>query len=330
MDENQTLISIRGKQTKVPLIQIGDINVISSGKWLRVASVKDEDYCEEEPVTDPQRLIKQFKDKGGRADIFSFMQRIPGVSPRYNYPMQWDNAAAIPLANYSEWWNSLSQDTRRNVRLAAKRGAVVQGVQFSDDLIRGIAGIYNEAPFRQGRRFWHYGKDFETVKRENSSYIERSQFIGAYCGSELIGFIKMVYVGKLACIMQILSKSSHQDKRPTNALIAKAVEICAERGVSHLVYCKYVYHKNYQDALTEFKRRNRFQQINFPRYFVPLTLKGRLAIRLNLQLGLAEMLPPGIVAALLKARSKYYESKGQEKIGDKVMMAACVKDPGSA
>jgi len=105
--------------------------------------------------------------------------------------------------------------------------------------------------------------------------------------------------------MQILSRVDQQDKRPTNAMIAKAVEICAEKGVSQLVYCKYVYHKNHPDALTEFKRRNGFKQVNYPRYFVPLTLKGRLAIALKLQLGPLELLPTGLVIALLKIRARY-------------------------
>jgi hypothetical protein len=305
MIETQTQISIRGKQTKVPLVQVGNVELITTGKWLKIASVRDEDYCEGNPVGDPKGTIQRFKNAGGKADIFSFFQRIPDVSPRYEYPMHWDNFAVLPIQNYSDWWASLSQETRRNVRLAGKRGLVVSGVKFSDDFVRGIMGIYNETPLRQGRRFWHYGKDFETVKRDNSSYAERSQFIGAYCGSELIGFIKMVYVDGLASIMQILSRTDQQDKRPTNALLAKAVEICAEKGVSNLVYCKYVYHKNHQDALTEFKRRNGFKQMNYPRYFVPLTLKGRLAIALKLQLGLLEMLPEGVVVALLKARARY-------------------------
>jgi hypothetical protein len=305
MTETQTQISIRGKQTKVPSVKVGNAELVTTGSWLKITSIKDEDFCEGNPAGDPEGLIQQFKNAHGKADIFSFFQWIPDVTPRYEYPMHWDNLAVLPIQSYPDWWGSLSQETRRNVRLAGKRGLVVSGVPFGDDVVRGIMGIYNETPLRQGRRFWHYGKDFATVKSDNSSYVERSQFIGAYCGSEMIGFIKMVFVNKLASIMQILSRTDQQDKRPTNALIAKAVEICAEKGVSHLIYCKYVYHKNHQDALTEFKRRNGFQQINYPRYFVPLTLKGRLAIALKLQLGLLEMLPESVVVALLKVRARY-------------------------
>jgi len=311
MTKTRTNISIRGKQTDVPTICIGDAEIVITGDWLKVASVRDEDYYEGNTLKNPEEVLAQFKVQNEGADIFTFYQRIPNPenSRKFEYPAHWDNAAALPISTYSNWWSSLSQETRRNVRLAAKRGLVVSAVPFDDELVRGIAGIYNESPSRQGRRFWHYGKDFETVKRENGTYADRSQFIAAYCGSELVGFIKIVYVDNLASIMQILSKNSHQDKRPTNALIAKAVEICAEKGVSHLVYCKYVYHQNHQDALTEFKRRNGFQQVNYPRYFVPLTMKGRLAVALNLQLGLSAMLPQRLVVGLLKMRSKYYAAK---------------------
>lgn len=330
MTETRTQISIRGKQTRVPAIRVENADIITTGKWLKTAAIKDEDYFEGNLLSDPARVIARFREQGGQADVFSFFQRIPEILPKFDYPIHWDNAAALPVSSYSQWWENLSQETRRNVRLASKRGLVVSAVPFTDELVRGIMDIYNESPFRQGRCFWHYGKDFDTVKRDNATYADRNQFIAAYCGSELIGFIKIVYVGKLASIMQILSKTAHQNKKPTNALIAKAVEICAEKGVSQLVYCKYVYHQNYQDALTEFKRRSGFKQVNFPRYFVPLTFKGRLAIALKLHLGLTEILPQKVVAMLLEARSKYYTSKLLRPTQDSRPRPSSANDPSPA
>src|SRR6202007_3187530 len=108
---------------------------------------------------------------------------------------------------------------------AEKRGVNVKIAQFDDEFVRGIQGIYNESPVRQGRRFWHFGKNFETVKRENATYLDRSDFIGAYFNDELIGFIKIVYVDCIATLMQILAKEEHHDGRPMNALLAKAVEL---------------------------------------------------------------------------------------------------------
>jgi len=315
---NEVSISVRGVQVRVPSLSVGNRQLVVSRGWLRTVTIQDEQYMEGDPVGDPELIIQTLAERRVQADIFSFSQRLPDTTPRHAYPYVWDNVAVVPTQSYEDWWARLSQETRRNVRLAGKRGLRVEAVPFDDRLVAGIAGIYNETSVRQGRRFWHYGKDLATVKRDNGTYRERSEFIAAYAGDELAGFIKMVYVDKLASIMQILCKNSHQDKKVMNALVAKAVELCAKKGMGHLVYCKYVYHKNIQDPLTEFKRRNGFQKVLVPCYHVPLSWRGRLAISLRLQLPLSELLPEPMVVALLKLRAWYYARK-----------AAAISNPSS-
>lgn len=299
-------ISVRGKPKKVPLIHVGHLDIITRGKWIKVATVRDEEYAEGLRHENPEQLIERYYESGGQADIFCFSAQIPDTEVQYDYPIYWDNAAVIPIGTYEKWWNDLCQVARRNVRLATKRGVTVSVVPFDDKLINGITAIYNETPVRQGRKFWHFGKDAKTVGRENASFPDRSIFIGAFVGSELIGFIKLVSVNSVASIMQILANTAHQDKRTTNALIAKAVEVCAERGFSHLQYCNFVYHENYDDPLTDFKRRNGFIELRYPRYFIPLTSRGRVVVACRLHLGLAKLLPKAIVLALLKARAAYH------------------------
>lgn len=306
-------VSVRGVMVRMPSLHINDCEVTVSGRWLRQASIRDEEYIKGDPAVNPKCFIDFMKTTEFPADIFTFRQRsLDGVA-RHPFPMWWDNVAAISITSYDFWLSSLSQETRRNIRLSAKRGVTVKAVPFTDEFVRGIRDIYNETPVRQGRRFWHFGKDVETVKRDNSTYAERSEFIGAYVGTELAGFIKMVYVNGTASIMQILCKNVHQDKKCMNALIAKAVEICHSKNVSHLIYCKYIYHKKHHDALTEFKRRNGFQMIRVPRYYVPLSLRGRIAIRLRLQLPISELLPETLIKALLACRTFYYERKCAQK-----------------
>src|SRR5205823_5047705 len=137
------------------------------------------------------------------------------------------------------------------------------------------------------------GKNFNTVKRENATYLERSEFIGAYNNEELVGFIKLVYVGNAARILQIISKLSHYDKRPMNALIAKAIEVCEAKGISYLVYSKFAFGNKKLSPLAEFKRRNGFQQMTMVRYFIPRTLKGAIALKLGLHRGILGNLPFG-------------------------------------
>ena len=176
-------------------------------------------------------------------------------------------------------------------------------VPFTDDLLKGIQGIYNETPVRQGKRFWHFGKDLETLRRELATYLDRSDFIGAYWNEELIGFLKMVSVNQIAVLFHIISMNEHYDKRPMNALIAKAVEFCEQKGISHFIYGQFIYGNKHQSSLLEFKRRNGFEQINFPRYYVPLTLRGEVFVRLRLYRGIGGLVPEPILQAGLSCRT---------------------------
>jgi hypothetical protein len=297
-------ISVKGRQVQAPSVVVNGKCIVATGWWLKIAQIRSEAY--EEALVDPEPIVARLKSTR-LADIFSFSQSITDPEPKYpQYYIEWDNVANILLSNYEDWWSGLSQDSRRNVRIAKKRGVEVHLVAFDDELVQGIKSIYDELPIRQGRRFWHYGKKAETVKRENSSYLQRSDFIAAHCGDELVGFIKMVYVDKVARIMQILSKNAHFDKRPGNALIAKAVEIACQKGATHLTYCRYSYGARNNSSISEFKRRNGFAELRFPRYYVPLTLKGELAIRIGLHLGIPGVLPDGWLDFLRNVRAKYY------------------------
>ena len=58
------------------------------------------------------------------------------------------------------------------------------------------------------------------------------------------------------------------------------MERCAEKGIPYLVYALWL-----DDSLGDFKRSNGFQKFDLPRYFVPLTRKGKLALKLGLHRG---------------------------------------------
>ena len=181
-------------------------------------------------------------------------------------------------------------------------------MDFDDEFVRGIVGINNESPTRQGKAFWHYQKSFEAVKEENSTYADRNLFLGAYFEDELVGFIRIVIINTEASIIQVLSKMKHFDKRPQNALIAKAVEICEQRGFAYLTYCNYVYNDP-DSSLTEFKRRNGFEQVLVPRYYIPLTLQGRIALKLGIHQGPKKLIPKPVFKQLLRLRSYWYARK---------------------
>jgi hypothetical protein len=303
MAVNFSEIRLKGKNTRVPSAEIDGRTMIVTGKWIKTVAIRDEQAVEGEPVKDPVTFIAALGNSELKADVLTFFQRPPDVTPRFKYHFEWDNYAAVPITTFQDWWEKrLPQEARKNTRRSVKRGVLVKTVPFNDELARGIHILCNESPVRQGKPFWHYGKDFETVKREHATYLERSEFIGAYYEGELIGFIKMVYVDRVAVIFHILAMNSHYDKRPMNALITKAVEVCAQKGIGYFIYDKYVYGNKKDSSLMEFKRRNGFEQINFPRYYIPLNLKGRIYVSLKLYRGAVGLLPEPVLKRLLGIR----------------------------
>jgi len=323
MMSKTTEVSLKGKPTHVRSVLAEGRTIVVTGKMIKIAAVFDEEFVEGDVITDPSAALSALKESGVRADLFTFSEKLDVTTARYPYYFEWDNAAVADTLNYKEWWEKLPQETRKNVRKAAKKGVVVQSATFNDAFVSSIKELYDEMPIRQGRRFWHFGKDLQTIKRENSSYLDRSEFIGAYCNGELIGFMKFVRVGKIANMMQILSKSAHFDKRPMNALIAKAVEICQAKGLSSLVYSKFTYGNKTQSQIGEFKRRNGFVQKNFPRYFIPLTIKGKLALRLKLHLGLLGILPSWLVEWLWQLRAAILAFDSKPKVDAQKGVSEC-------
>ena len=299
----------QGKLVRVPSVEIEGRTVIARGGKFKLASVFDEAVTPGELVKNPETFVAALKASGLKADVLTFFQRPPDVTPKFPHHYDWDNYAVIDTTSYEAWWEKLPQEARKNTRRAAKRGVEVKVVSFDDELVRGIQKLCNESPVRQGKPFWHYGKDFETIKRDHATYLDRSEFIGAYFEGELIGFIKMAYVDRLGFIFHILAMNAHNDKRPINALVAKAVEVCSQKGLKYFVHDKYTYGNKKQSSLLEFKRRNGYEQIDYPRYYIPLTFKGRIVVALRLYRGAIGLLPGPVLTALLTVRGWFNRSK---------------------
>jgi len=289
-------------------LQLSGKEIRINGKLLRIAFIDGEGY---QFLDDPVAALKSLSH-GPRIDLFTFIQRLSDTTPRYSYPMELDNMAALRVTTFADWMTKqIDFKVRNKARKAGKNGVVVREAAYDEAYVRGIQSIYNESPVRQGKPFWHYGKDLETVRKMNGTFFERSIFIGAYLEEKLIGFVKLVFDEEKsqAGLMQIVSMIGHQDKAPTNALIAQAVQSCAERGISYLWYANMSYGKKQADGLADFKRHNGFQKIAVPRYYVPLTIAGRLALRWNLHHGLSELIPEPIAATYRKIRKQWYGKK---------------------
>ena len=279
------------------------------GALIRVGFIDGEGY---QFLDDPALALGALRRSGPRMDLFTFTQRLSDNSPKYGYTMEWDNMAALRVSTFDDWMkHQIDFKVRNKIRKAEKNGVVVREVPFDDAFVRGISAIYNEVPVRQGKRFWHYGKELDAVRTMNGTFLDRSIFIGAFFQDDLIGFVKLVSDEDRgqAGLMQIISMIQHRDKAPTNALIAQAVRSCAERGISYLWYANFSYGKKQRDSLADFKRHNGFQKVDLPRYYVPLTVVGRIALRLGLQHGITDRIPEPVASTYRRIRTFWYTRK---------------------
>jgi hypothetical protein len=282
-----------------------DIRV--KGQLVRIGQLEAEPY---KYLDDPAEVLAGLRASRPRVDIFTFLQKPPETSPKYRYPMEWDNLAVLPISTFENWWMKvLGFKARNKAKQASKKGVIVREAAFDDALAAGIWEIYNESPVRQGRRFPHFGKSLDEVRRMSATLPESSIFIGAYHEEKLIGFIKLTTDDKQtqAGIMHIVSMIRHRDKAPTNALIAQAVQSCADRGISQLVYANFAYGKKERSSLSDFKERNGFSRVDLPRYYVPLTGIGWCAFRLGLHHRFMDRIPGPLAAKYRDLRTSWYK-----------------------
>src|SRR5262249_53520950 len=94
--------------------------------------------------------------------------------------------------------------------------------------------------------------------------------------------------------------------------IAHAVRACANRHVEYLVYSNFSYGNKQHDGLSDFKERNGFTKVVVPRYYVPLTAKGQLALRFGLHKGLVDLLPESVLSTGRQLRKAWYERRVPE------------------
>jgi hypothetical protein len=286
-------------------LEINGKEIRFRGRLIRIAFVDAEGY---QFLEHPECALEFLKKSGRRADLFTFIQKLSNITPNYSYPLEWDNMAALRVTSFDNWMkNQIDFKVRNKVKKAAKNGVVVREVPFDDSFIVGISAIYNESPIRQGRSFWHYGKNPETVRRMMGAFLDRTIFLGAFYQDTLIGFVQLVTDEDRgqAGLMQILSMIQHRDKAPTNALIAQAVKSCAERGIPYLWYANFCYGKRQTDSLAEFKRHNGFVRIDVPRYYVPLTTVGSLALHMGLHHSLVDWIPEPLIVRYRRIRSRW-------------------------
>ncbi len=291
---------IDGKPATQQCIEIDGQTFTVTGGLLRTVALEDEWF---EDIKDVETVINTLTNSGFNSDLLTFWQRLPNIELKYPYHVEWESIAALKIKDFDYWWNKQAKGTTRNmVRKSQKAGVETREAKYDDAFVRGMAEVFNETPVRQGRRFWHYGKDFETIKQQFSRYLFREDLIGAYCGNEMAGFVMLGNAGNYGLLGQFISKLKLRDKAINNALIAHAVKLCANKGLPYLVYGYWG-----QSSLSDFKRHCGFEEVKLPRHFVPLSARGKVALKSGLHRGWKAALPNEIREPLKRIRKAWLE-----------------------
>jgi hypothetical protein len=240
-------------------------------------------------------------------DVFVFRQRtwlfdwFDSDSP-FKVKVHKDNVALLDLPEvdgFEYWFRGLKSETRTALRKASKSGLETRLVAPSEDFALDVWKIYNETPFRQGRKFHHYGMTIDKVR--NYVFNSSNLFIGAFLSEKLVGFAELAVGEETVLLSQILSLTSARTLRINNSLIAKTVEVCISRGLFWIVYGRFGNHP----SLDAFKANNGFVKYEIRRFYVPLTKKGQVLIWLGLHRELEDSVPSILKRVLIPLYYKF-------------------------
>src|SRR5712691_11228670 len=123
------------------MLQICNKSLIITGKLVKIARIEEEWF---DDVEEPEEIVNALRQNSTKVDIFSFWQRLPDSTPKYQYHMEWDDIAVLPVKNYDYWWSKqIKSRTRGLIRKAEKDGVIVKGAEFNDDFVKGMVSIFN-------------------------------------------------------------------------------------------------------------------------------------------------------------------------------------------
>jgi hypothetical protein len=264
-------------------------------RWFYKSAQFFEPYEHTRDIYPNSQLIEMLKSKG--VDLFSFIERSFLKPPTlqnhelYHCP---ETVGLLSINSFEDWFKKLPSRERNMIKKAERTGLQTQVVTVDKEFIQNAHQIYNETPIRQGRKYSGFGITIDEIQKKFEN-LQSSKVIGAYFEGKLIGLLWVEFGDQVAAMMSFLSLISYRNKNPNNAMIACAVKLCSQKGYRYLTYGN----MGYNPGLDFFKKNNGFRRVAVPRYFMPLTYKGQLAIRLNLCRSVERSFSPTLTQALI-------------------------------
>lgn len=233
-------------------------------------------------------------------DLFTFWQLYPNTTPHYSYWHEWDRIAIIDTHSHNEWFISLPKKTRNMIRKSQKLGVTVAEVTPSMSFCLAIEKINNETPTRQGRPYRHYHEPLKDVMAGYMNTRSTDFFLAAYYQNAIVAVAQVCNGYSFAFLSAFIGLQQHFDKAVMNALMSDVVKACERHGIKYLAY-----ERISDDSLGRFKQNNGFVDKQVPRYYIPLTFRGKLLLTLHLHRGLRSLIPDRMKPTLRRAKRRF-------------------------
>jgi len=95
-------------------------DIVVHGRLFRIARLDGDKY---KFLDDPEPVLAELRKSDTRVDLFTFMQKLPETTPKFSYPMEWDNLAVLPVSTFDDWWTKqIGFKARNKAKQAAKKG----------------------------------------------------------------------------------------------------------------------------------------------------------------------------------------------------------------
>ena len=92
-------------------IKVCGKEILISGRLLRIAQLEGDSY---EFIEDPEPMLNGLRKCGVQIDLFTFIQKLSETLPKYKFPIEWDNFAAVPVFTFEDWCNHQIRPEARN------------------------------------------------------------------------------------------------------------------------------------------------------------------------------------------------------------------------
>ena len=112
--------AVPGQSKKRSPMKVCDRAIRVDGRIVKIGRLDADRY---QFVEDVPSTIEGLRACGRRIDIFTFLQPLADASPRYSYPMEWDNLAVLPVSTFDHWMTEqIRFKVRNKVKKALKSG----------------------------------------------------------------------------------------------------------------------------------------------------------------------------------------------------------------